>query len=154
MTEALIELVNRYGPLAGLFLFLLIVAVTFTWRELWPYFVRWRAERIKLARDERERLRQERIQDIAERRQEWEMHLASINQQRLDFARMMDSERTAQRKRDDAFIRAFAGIHRQIEANTKQVETMTNVLEKFGSKGECWRWMILCGWRCWRRRRR
>jgi hypothetical protein len=136
MTEALIALVNRYGPLAGVFLFLLILVVAFTWRELWPYFVQWRAERIKLARDERERLRQERIQDIAERRQEWEMHLASINQQRLDFARMMDSERTAQRKRDDSFLRAFAGIHRQIEANTKQVETMTNVLEKFGSKGE------------------
>jgi hypothetical protein len=136
MTEALIELVNRYGPLAGLFLFLLIVAVTFTWRELWPYFVQWRAARIKLELEERERIRQERLQDIAERRQEWTAHLASLNRQRIEFGKILEQDRIEQKRANDAFLRAFAGIHRQIEANTKQVETMTNVLEKFGSKGE------------------
>jgi hypothetical protein len=136
LTEALIALVSRYGPLAGLFLFLLILAVTFTWRELWPYFVQWRAERIRLAQEERERIRQERLQDIAERRAEWTAHLASLNRQRIEFAEIMERDREQQKRSNDAFIKAFAGIHRQIEANTKQVETMTNVLEKFGSKGE------------------
>jgi hypothetical protein len=134
LTEALIELVNRYGLLVGVFLFLLVLAVAFAWHEVWPYFVKWRAERIRLAQEERERIRQERLQDIAERRAEWTAHLASLNRQRIEFGKILEQDRIEQKRANDAFLRAFAGIHRQIEANTKQVETMTNVLEKFGSK--------------------
>jgi hypothetical protein len=152
-------LVDQYGVFLGVFFFVLIGFLFFLWKEAWPQYVKWRDDRTKFLKEEQEAARQDARLQVAERQAEWMSHLTSLNQQRLefskalseysekqknseltyltsvsdqriDFERVLKEDRNKQEKVNNSYLLVLSAIHKQMEAQTKQMKLMTEEMEK------------------------